>query len=511
MTRADPRRHHHRPLLGRPLRPADRRPARGHGDVRQVGRRLPDQHRRSARRGSASRAGLITARRRRALGPLHPRAARPRGRRHARRQDRSEAADRAGRSSACATTRRFPLIFYRDDCADMALDEDDIDEAFIASAKARRASPARISRPPTADAMSRKAIARREGRRPARRLRRRLPPEPLGPRRPRRRRGALHPLRHGHGAPADDRAGLRPHRRHRGGAAHRRRRRRTRSRRCARIRALTRGDDRLQARPDGLRRLPRRDPGVASRTASRARASRSRSTTCSAPATPSWPASCAAGCATSRSRPPAPTPMPAAPSRCRASCARRNIRPGRSCSTSSRTAAATPRAAARSGARPYPLGDDAPAGSPDDADGACHRSSRAARGAWPTGLRRGRASGIARVQGARPSRARRPACAGRPTAASACCSTARYGREALFDAAEHGFWIGAAGRAAGLAPARLRGRRTSARILSNGRSTTRSSACASTIPTIAPELKERQEAALRRGSRRLPARPAASC
>lgn len=30
----------------------------------------------------------------------------------------------------------FPLIFYREDCADMALDENDFDEAFIASSKA---------------------------------------------------------------------------------------------------------------------------------------------------------------------------------------------------------------------------------------------------------------------------------------------------------------------------------------------------------------------------------------
>ena len=30
----------------------------------------------------------------------------------------------------------FPLLFYRDDCADMAVDEDDFDEAFIASSKA---------------------------------------------------------------------------------------------------------------------------------------------------------------------------------------------------------------------------------------------------------------------------------------------------------------------------------------------------------------------------------------
>ncbi len=30
----------------------------------------------------------------------------------------------------------FPLIFYRENCADMAVDEDDFDEAFIASSKA---------------------------------------------------------------------------------------------------------------------------------------------------------------------------------------------------------------------------------------------------------------------------------------------------------------------------------------------------------------------------------------
>ena len=31
---------------------------------------------------------------------------------------------------------RFPLIFYRENCADMGLDEDDIDEGFIAEARA---------------------------------------------------------------------------------------------------------------------------------------------------------------------------------------------------------------------------------------------------------------------------------------------------------------------------------------------------------------------------------------
>ena len=39
--------------------------------------------------------------------------------------------------------RQFPLIFYRDNCADMALDESDIEEDFIASAAclAARSNP----------------------------------------------------------------------------------------------------------------------------------------------------------------------------------------------------------------------------------------------------------------------------------------------------------------------------------------------------------------------------------
>ena len=69
-----------------------------------------------------------------------------------------------------------------------------------------------------------------------------------------------------------------------------------------------------------------------SRTASSARVSRSRSTTCSAPATPSCRGFCAAGSAARAWRRRPPGPMPAAPSPCRACSARRNIRPGRSCS-----------------------------------------------------------------------------------------------------------------------------------------------------------------------------------
>lgn len=59
---------------------------------------------------------------------------------------------------------RFPLIFYREDCADAALDEGDIDPALIAEAKAVVVTGTHFSRP-NLDAASRKAmdLARRNG------------------------------------------------------------------------------------------------------------------------------------------------------------------------------------------------------------------------------------------------------------------------------------------------------------------------------------------------------------
>ncbi len=58
----------------------------------------------------------------------------------------------------------FPLIFYREDCADAALCEADIDEDYIASAGALVVSGTHFSKP-NLDAASRKAmaIARRHG------------------------------------------------------------------------------------------------------------------------------------------------------------------------------------------------------------------------------------------------------------------------------------------------------------------------------------------------------------
>jgi 5-dehydro-2-deoxygluconokinase len=49
--------------------------------------------------------------------------------------------------------KQFPLIFYRENCADMALCEDDIDEAFIASSRSVVATGTHLSHPRTAAAV----------------------------------------------------------------------------------------------------------------------------------------------------------------------------------------------------------------------------------------------------------------------------------------------------------------------------------------------------------------------
>jgi len=61
--------------------------------------------------------------------------------------------------------KQFPLIFYRDNCADMALDEGDIDEDFVASAASIVVTGTHFSKPNT-DAAQRKAmrIAKANGR-----------------------------------------------------------------------------------------------------------------------------------------------------------------------------------------------------------------------------------------------------------------------------------------------------------------------------------------------------------
>ena len=158
--------------------------------------------------------------------------------------------------------KTFPLIFYRDNCADSALDESDIDEAFIASAKAIVVTGTHFARPITAAAQTRRcATPKQHGRRVAFDIDYRpnlwgLAGHGAGEER-------YIKSSDGHEAPAarscriaisivgteeemmiaggvdDPLAALRA------------------------VRALSQGDDRAQARPDGLRRVPRRDPRFA--------------------------------------------------------------------------------------------------------------------------------------------------------------------------------------------------------------------------------------------------------
>ena len=232
--------------------------------------------------------------------------------------------------------KTFPLIFYRDNCADGALDESDIDPAYVESAKAILVSGTHFARADTAAAqLKAMRIARAAGRKIVFDI---------------DYRPNLWGLA-GHGAGEEryiksgdvtrslsaDPAAMRSHRRHRRGDDDRGRRRR--SARGAQGRA--RGEPRRRWCSSAARWAASCFPAPfppASTRGSRGRAFRSKSITCSAPATPSCPASCAAGCATSRSRPAAPTPTPAAPSRCRGSCARPNIRPGPSSAGFSNTA-----------------------------------------------------------------------------------------------------------------------------------------------------------------------------
>ena len=169
--------------------------------------------------------------------------------------------------------------------------------------RARCWSPARTCRSRGPRAACRRAIAAGARSRHARRARHRLPAGAVGPDRARPRRAALRRLATAVSAQLQSvAAAVRPGRRHRGRDPHRRRLRPTRCAALRRLRALTAALLVVKRGADGLRRLRRRDSRRHRAGRRRARASRSRCSTCSAPATPSWPASCAAGCATSRSR-----------------------------------------------------------------------------------------------------------------------------------------------------------------------------------------------------------------
>ena len=64
--------------------------------------------------------------------------------------------------------KTFPLIFYRENCADSALDESDIDEAYIASAKAIVVTGTHFARANTAAAQNLAiAYAKKHGRKVA--------------------------------------------------------------------------------------------------------------------------------------------------------------------------------------------------------------------------------------------------------------------------------------------------------------------------------------------------------
>ena len=119
----------------------------------------------------------------------------------------------------------FPLLFYRDNCADNALCEDDISEDFIRSARAILVTGTHFSKPHT-DAAQRKAIriAKESGAKVVFDIDYR--PNLWGLGRSRRRRQPLYRLGQGVGASEDRACRLRPDRRHRRGSADRVRRQR---------------------------------------------------------------------------------------------------------------------------------------------------------------------------------------------------------------------------------------------------------------------------------------------
>jgi 5-dehydro-2-deoxygluconokinase len=64
---------------------------------------------------------------------------------------------------AVENDRSFPLLFYRENCADMALTEDDVDPAFIASSRALVVTGTHFSRPNTEAAQFKAMRLMREG------------------------------------------------------------------------------------------------------------------------------------------------------------------------------------------------------------------------------------------------------------------------------------------------------------------------------------------------------------
>ena len=101
----------------------------------------------------------------------------------------------------------FPLIFYRENCADMALSPDDVDPAWIATTKALVVSGTHFSTPGVRCRQPRRDGGG-QGRGDEGRARHRLPPGPVGPDRTRARGGAVRRRPGRDGAPPDHRPGL---------------------------------------------------------------------------------------------------------------------------------------------------------------------------------------------------------------------------------------------------------------------------------------------------------------
>jgi 5-dehydro-2-deoxygluconokinase len=181
--------------------------------------------------------------------------------------------------------KQFPLIFYRENCADMALCEDDIDEGFIAEARSVVATGTHLSHPRTEAAVLKALrLARKHGLQTALDIDYRpnlwgLAGHGDGESRfiesaavTAKLQATLHHFDlivgteeefHIAGGTTDTIAALRA------------------------VRACQQGDAGLQARPDGGGGLHRRDPGQPGRWRDRPRLSRSRCSTCWARATAS--------------------------------------------------------------------------------------------------------------------------------------------------------------------------------------------------------------------------------
>ena len=433
----------------RPLRRTGRWAAGGHGLVRQVHRRQPDQHRRRRGAAGAPRRADHAHQRRPLRAVFHPGRAEARGRRYPRRGRRSPSPDRPGHPRH-PRPRQLP-------------------PAVLPPGLRRHGAPPRGHRPGLHRFGQRSADQRHApvdapgvrgpaSRRPGWRAR-------AAPRwcststtgrvlwgltAPRPGRGSVRCRSPGgHRTPAPGCRVVRPHLvgteeefRILGGEAG-----------CAMeaLRAVRREPSDallvLQARVAGLRGLRRRDRGPLSKTASRGPASTSRCSTCWAPGTRSWLVFSAGGCARRRWRRLATTPTPAAPWWSRVSCARPNTRLGPSSAVSSSAARLIARCAAM-------------------------RRSITSIGRRRGGLSRLRSWRWRSIIARRWKRSADEAGAPREKisafkllAVDAAVKVAegrpgygmlldgKYGREALFRAVDHDFWIGSTGRGAGFAAA----------------------------------------------------------